>query len=356
MVAVLEGDGIGPEVTRSAIRVLRKVAGDALAFVAAPVGGQAIRAHGSPLPPKTIDVCSTADAVLLGAVGDPAFSDPDVRARPEDGLLQLRSRFRLFANLRPVRSWTALAEQTPLRAEVAQGVDLLFVRELTGGIYFGERREQGAGRVASDTMSYTVAEVERVAHLAFLAARRRRSKVASIDKANVLASSRLWRRTVERVARRYPDVELEHILVDAAAMHLVTRPARFDVILAPNLFGDILSDEASVIAGSLGMLPSASVGKSSFGVYEPVHGSAPDLVGKGEANPCGAILSGALLLRLSLGMDREATRIEKAVERTLSRGARTADMLPGRPEPRAESDPVPLAGAEFTEKILLELD
>ena len=330
VVAVLAGDGIGPEVTEAALAVLDKAA-PGLAYVEAPIGGRAIQTHGDPLPPHTLDLCSQADAILLGAVGDPAFSDPDAPVRPEEGLLRLRNHFNLFANLRPVRSWSALLNRVPLRAEIAKDVDMLFVRELTGGIYFGERSEQDQGSQAYDTMSYTVSEVTRVAELAFRTARGRRSKVSSIDKANVLASGRLWRRAVNQVSGRYPDVELEHLLVDATAMHLITRPSEFDVVLTSNLFGDILSDEASVIAGSLGMLPSASVGAGSFGLYEPVHGSAPDLVGRDLANPCGAILSSAMMLRLSFGMSDAADRVEAAVESVLNDGAATADLA--RPQP-----------------------
>ena len=374
---------MGPEVAGAARGVLERVA--EFDFETGAIGASAIRAHGHPLPEPTIALCERADAVLLGAVGDPEFSDPDARARPEDGLLSLRSRFELFANLRPVRSTAALAATAPLRSELLDGVDMLFVRELTSGIYFGKSVEQGQGSDAHDTMSYSVHEVERVAALAFKMARMRRAKVTSIDKANVLASSRLWRRTVTDQGRRYPDIELEHMLVDAAAMHLITRPADFDVVLTPNLFGDILSDEASVIAGSLGMLPSASLGRGSFGVYEPVHGSAPDIAGLGLANPCGAILSVAMMLRFSLGLPEEAARVERSLERVLEDGTRTADLAPTAgtrpalpeggdaeartagpvgPAPESGSDAVSKPGAasgpvlgtsEFTDLVLAQL-
>ncbi|MEL7675047.1 MAG: 3-isopropylmalate dehydrogenase [Chloroflexota bacterium] len=332
IIVTLPGDGVGPEVTAAAVRVLRAVAdrwGHSFTFDEALMGGCAIDATGEPLPAETLRACEQADAVLLGAVGGPQWSDPSAPVRPEQGLLGLRQHFDLFANLRPVRAYPALAAYAPLRAELLDGVDILFVRELTSGIYFGPRQEQGAaGESAWDTMLYTVEQVRRVARVAFRAARGRRGKVTSIDKANVLASMRLWRRTVDEVAREFPDVSLEHVLVDAAAMHLLRSPARFDVVLAGNMFGDILSDEASVLAGSLGMLPSAALGAGSFGVYEPIHGSAPDIAGRGIANPTGTILSAALLLRHSLGLGAEALAVEQAVEAALVAGARTADIAP----------------------------
>jgi 3-isopropylmalate dehydrogenase len=260
-------------------------------------------------------------------VGDPEFDGAPVR--PEQGLLALRKRFGLFANLRPVRLFPETASLTPFRPDVLKGVDILFVRELTGGIYFGPRREQGTGEEAHDTLRYGVDEVERIAHVAFRAARTRRRKLASVDKANVLASSRLWRRVVDRVAEDYPEVELTHLLVDAFAMHILRRPASFDVVLTGNMFGDILSDEASVLAGSLGMLPSASMGRERFGLFEPVHGSAPDIAGQGIANPMGALLSTAMLLRHSLDMEEEARAVETAVGSTLARRILTADLRPG---------------------------
>lgn len=330
-IAVLPGDGIGPEVTAEAVKVLAAVAGKyghEFAFNEALMGGCAIDATGSALPEGTVRVCEQSDAILLGAVGGPQWSDPTAPVRPEQGLLGLRQRFGLFANLRPVKAHPALADHAPMRADLLGDVDMLFVRELTGGIYFGPRQEQGGGDSAYDTNLYTVGEVERVARVAFQAAQGRRRRVASVDKANVLASMRLWRRTVVQVHEDYPDVALEHVLVDACAMHLLTRPASFDVILADNMFGDILSDEASVLAGSLGMLPSASLGAGRFGLYEPIHGSAPDIAGQGKANPTGTILSAALLLRYSLGLEAEARAVEKAVEDTLTAGARTADIAP----------------------------
>jgi len=329
-IVTLPGDGIGPEVIAEAVRVLEAVAarfGHTFAFEEALTGGCAIDAVGDPLPEATLAACESADAVLLGAVGGPQWSDPTAAVRPEQGLLWLRRHFDLFANLRPVRTYPALAGHAPLRADLLDGVDILFVRELTSGIYFGERHEQGDGDRAWDTLFYTVAQVERVARVAFESARRRYGKVASVDKANVLAAMRLWRRTVNEVAAEYPDVELEHVLVDACTMHLLRNPARFDVILAGNMFGDILSDEASVLAGSLGMLPSASLNASRFGVYEPIHGSAPDIAGRGIANPVATILSAAMLLRHSLGLETEAAAVEAAVDAALADGLRTADLV-----------------------------
>ncbi len=329
-IVTLPGDGIGPEVIAEAVRVLEAVAarfGHTFAFEEALMGGCAIDAVGDPLPEATLAACESADAVLLGAVGGPQWSDPTAAVRPEQGLLRLRQHFDLFANLRPVRTYPALAGHAPLRADLLDGVDILFVRELTSGIYFGERHEQGDGDRAWDTLFYTVDQVERVARVAFESARRRYGKVASVDKANVLAAMRLWRRTVNQVAADYPDVELEHVLVDACTMHLLRNPARFDVILAGNMFGDILSDEASVLAGSLGMLPSASLNASRFGVYEPIHGSAPDIAGRGIANPVATILSAAMLLRHSLGLETEAAAVEAAVDAALADGLRTADLV-----------------------------
>ncbi|MBI5669713.1 MAG: 3-isopropylmalate dehydrogenase [Chloroflexi bacterium] len=330
-ITVLPGDGIGPEVTAQAVRVLEKVAakyGHDFTFHEALMGGIAIDKTGQPLPDETLRSAEQSDAILLGAVGGPQWSDPTAKVRPEQGLLGIRKHFELFANLRPVKAYPALAQHTPLRAELLDGVDMLFVRELTGGLYFGPRQEQGDGDSAYDTEIYSVPEVERVAHVAFRAAQGRRKQVTSVDKANVLAAMRLWRRTVVKVHEDYSDVALDHVLVDACTMYLVTRPASFDVILASNMFGDILSDEASVLAGSLGMLPSASLGSSTFGLYEPIHGSAPDIAGQGKANPTGTILSAAMLLRYSLGLDAEAKAVENAVEQTLAAGARTADIAP----------------------------
>jgi 3-isopropylmalate dehydrogenase len=331
-IAVLPGDGIGPEVTAQAVTVLSNVAGKyghEFTFEVGLIGGVAIDETGTSLPDATLRMCEGTNAVLLGAVGGPKWDNPAAPVRPEQGLLAIRKHFELFANLRPVKAYPALAQHAPLRADLLAGIDLLFVRELTGGIYFGPRQEQGDGDSAYDTEIYSVPEVERVAHVAFRAAQGRRGKVASIDKANVLASMRLWRRTVTKVHEDYPDVALEHVLVDSCAMHLLTRPASFDVLVAGNMFGDILSDEASVLAGSLGMLPSASLGSDRMGLYEPVHGSAPDIAGTGKANPTGAILSAALLLRYSLGLEEEARAVEVAVEGALASGAVTADLARG---------------------------
>jgi 3-isopropylmalate dehydrogenase len=285
---------------------------------------------GEPLPEETLTLCKSSDAVLFGAVGDPKYDDPRADKRPEQALLAVRKALNLYANLRPVWVHPVLADASPLRPELVRGVNLVVVRELTGGIYFGQPRVEGEER-AVDTMVYTRAEVERIAHLAFQMARGRRRKVTSVDKANVLACSRLWRRTVDAVAQQYPDVELEHLLVDAVTMHLIRRPRDFDVILTGNQFGDILSDETSVLAGSMGMLPSASLGEGRFGLYEPIHGSAPDIAGQGMANPLAAILSGAMLLRHSLGLEEEAQAVESAVAIVLEAGHRTADLVvPGQ--------------------------
>lgn len=328
-IATLPGDGVGPEVMAAALKVLETVAAGyrhEFTFTEALIGGIAIDEIGIPLPDETLKTCEAADAVLLAAVGGPKWDDPTAAVRPEQGLLGIRKHFGLFANLRPVRVYPALMHHAPLRQDLLDGVDLLFVRELTGGVYFGQRQEQGEGQDAYDTMIYSTPEVERVAHVAYRAAQGRRKKLTSVDKANVLASMRLWRGTVNRVHEDYEDVELEHLLVDACTMHLLTRPASFDVIVAGNMFGDILSDEASVLAGSLGMLPSASLGEGTFGLYEPVHGSAPDIAGQGKANPTGMILSAAMMLRYSLGLTREADAVEQAVEKTLEAGLRTADI------------------------------
>lgn len=344
---LLPGDGIGPEVTDQGVKALRLIAqryDHHFEFETALIGGSAIDATGSPLPGETIEACKRADTVLLGAVGGPKWSDPKAKVRPEQGLLGLRKEFGLFANLRPVRTFDALAALSPLKESIARGTDILFVRELTGGLYFGQRQETKEGE-AWDTLVYSEPEVERVARVAFEAALGRQRKVTSIDKANVLASSRLWRSVVERVAQDYPEVTLEHLLVDAATMHLLTRPTDFDVILAGNLFGDILSDEASVLAGSLGMLPSASLGDTKFGVYEPVHGSAPDIAGKGVANPSGMLASCAMALRHSLGLEDEAKALENAIVAVLKSGGGTADL--GTPER--------LTTTEFGERVLAKI-
>jgi len=326
-IAVLPGDGIGPEVTWSAVRILTEVgetAGINIETTEHLIGGVAIRETGSPFPDVTAADCATSDAVLLGAVGDPAFDHLKPGERPEKGLLQLRKALGGFANLRPARAYAPLIGSSPLREEIFRETDLLIVRELLGGLYFGEPR--GTDRdEAFNTMRYSIAEVERVARVAFEAARVRRGKVTSVDKANVLETSQLWRRTVEDVAKQYSDVALEHMFVDACAMHLVTDPKRFDVILTENLFGDILSDEAAVLTGSLGMLASATIG-GNIDLFEPVHGSAPDIAGKNLANPLGAIASVAMLFRYTEKNESAATSIEDAIDIALSEGYRTADI------------------------------
>ena len=337
-ITLLPGDGIGPEVVAEGRKILEAVAdkfGHSFTFSEALMGGIAIDETGDPLPDETLTACQAGDAVLLGAVGGPKWSDPGASVRPEQGLLRLRKELGLFANLRPVKVAPALAGASTLRPEVVSGVDLVIVRELTGGLYFGQpqgRRDDEKGRAAVDTLTYTEAEIERLMRVAFDLARLRRKKLASVDKANVLASSRLWREVAHEVARDYPDVEYEDVLVDACAMHLIRRPADFDVIATENMFGDILSDEASMLAGSLGMLPSASLGSAPPGLYEPIHGSAPDIAGRGIANPLATILSTAMLLRSSLGLTEEAAAVESAVDAVLEAGHRTADLAePGQP-------------------------
>jgi len=331
-IAVLAGDGIGPEVTREATNILRAVAelaGYDFSFVPLLIGGIAITEAGSPLPTATIDAALECDAVLMGAVGDNKFNALPPDKRPEAGLLQIRQALGGYANLRPSIAYAALSANSPLRPEVTEGVDILFVRELLGGLYFGAprswNRETG---VALNTMVYTRDEVVRVARVAFELAAKRRGKVTSVDKANVLEVSQLWRATVTEVAKEYPGVTLEHQLVDSMAMHLMNIPRNFDVVLTENLFGDILSDEAAVITGSLGMLPSATIG-GTVNLYEPVHGSAPDIAGTGKANPLGAILTAALVLRHSGQLEQEAAAIEAAVIKVLGAGHRTADIARG---------------------------
>jgi 3-isopropylmalate dehydrogenase len=327
LVAVLPGDGIGPEITAEATRVLTAVArqrGASIELISAPMGGCAIDETGVPLPQATLDLCLRSDAVLLGAVGGPKWETLEGPRRPEAGLLGLRKSLGTYANLRPVAPHPRLIERAPVRAELLQGVDLVVVRELTGGIYFGARGRDGDK--AFDTCSYTAREVERVVRLAFSMARHRRRHVTSLDKANVLDTSRLWREVATRVATDFRDVTLVHELVDAAAMHLIRRPTDYDVIVTENLFGDILSDEASVLAGSIGMLPSASLGDGRRGLYEPIHGSAPDIAGRGIANPYGTILSVAMLLRHSLESEEAAQSIERAVFDAIEAGIVTADL------------------------------
>jgi len=330
-ITVLDGDGIGPEVTREAVRVLRSVAnlhGHDFSFENKPIGGAAIKTAGSPLPVTTVDACLESDAVLLGAVGSPEFDSLVPSERPEAGLLLLRRALGGFANLRPAISYDAIAAASPLRPTIAANANILIVRELLGGLYFGEPRGttgENGNSVAVNTMTYSVPEIERVARVAFSAAMKRKGKVTSVDKANVLETSQLWRATVSRIARDYPEVALDHQYVDACAMHLITNPRGFDVLLTENLFGDILSDEAAVITGSLGMLGSATIG-GKVGLYEPVHGSAPDIAGRNIANPFGAIASAAMLLRYSGGLDREADDIEAAIKAVLEEGYRTPDI------------------------------
>ena len=331
-IAVLAGDGIGPEVTREATNILRTVAelgGHAFAFTEGLIGGVAITAEGTPLPKATLDTALDSDAVLLGAVGDNKFNALTPDKRPEAGLLQIRQALGGFANLRPSIAYTALSASSPLRPEVTKDVDILFVRELLGGLYFGAPRWWNHETdEAINTMRYTKAEVVRVARIAFELAAKRRKKVTSVDKANVLEVSQLWRATVTEVAKDYPEVTLEHQLVDSMAMHIMNTPRNFDVVLTENLFGDILSDEAGVITGSLGMLPSATIG-GAVNLYEPVHGSAPDIAGTGKANPLGAILTAAMVLRHSAGLEADAKTVEQAVHQVLEAGYRTADIARG---------------------------
>lgn len=332
-VLVVAGDGIGPEVTAEAVRVLRSVAelgGYDFEFREALIGGVAIKAEGSPLPESTLKIALDSDAVLLGAVGGNEFNSLPPNKRPEAGLLQLRQALGGFANLRPSFAWPALAQNSPLKAEVVNGTDILFVRELLGGLYFGEPRMWDKEAAAAwNTMRYTRDEVIRVARVAFELASARRKKLTSVDKANVLEVSQLWRATVTELATQYPDVTLDHQYVDACAMHLMNTPRNFDVVLTENLFGDILSDEAAVITGSLGMLPSATIG-GAVNLYEPVHGSAPDIAGKGIANPLGAILTAAMVLRHSAKLEEDAQAVETAVRTVLEQGHRTADLVRGQ--------------------------
>ncbi len=353
-VLLLPGDGIGPEITKATQVVLEALAelqGFGFSFREALIGGCAIDQTGEALPAATLEAAKHAQAILLGAVGGPKWDAPQAKVRPEQGLLGIRKALGLYANLRPVKVWSGFDGASPLKPEYAQGVDLLVVRELTGGLYFGmpkgtERQSDGSER-AVDTMVYTTQEIERVTRTAFDIARSRRKHVTSVDKANVLESSRLWRRTVTRVAEEYPDVTLSHQLVDSTAMRLISAAKEFDVILTENLFGDILSDEAGVLAGSLGLLPSASLAEGTMGLYEPVHGSAPDIAGRDIANPIGTLLSAALMLRLSLGETQAATVLERAVARTLESGLRTADI--------AGKGSVPCGTRAFSEAVIKHL-
>jgi 3-isopropylmalate dehydrogenase len=331
-IAVIAGDGIGVEVTDEAVRALTRIAercGHCFEFEAALLGGAAIDATGEALPAATLETCRRAAAVLLGAVGGPKWSDPNAKVRPEQGILQLRKALGLFANLRPVVPHPAVLDASPIKAELLRGVDIMVVRELTGGIYFGEK--QRTASEASDVCRYTVTEVERVVRAAAVLARARRRKLTSVDKANVLETSRLWRSVVERIMpTEFSDVAFEHMLVDSAAMHLLRRPRDFDVIVTENMFGDILTDEASMLAGSMGLLPSASLGESDRGgLFEPIHGSAPDIAGRGISNPYGAILSAAMLLRYALKLEPEARLLETAVSRAIDAGVLPADLATG---------------------------
>jgi 3-isopropylmalate dehydrogenase len=347
-VLVLAGDGIGPEVTREAVRVLQRVTerfDHDLVLQEGLIGGEAIRRTGSPLPEATLQAALTADATLLGAVGLPEFDNAPPDQRPEKGLLGIRKALGVFANLRPVRAYPRLLDASPLKNDRVQGTDLVIVRELTGGLYYGTPRGifgSGPEERAVNSMVYTRAEIERIAHVAFRLARNRRRKLASVDKSNVLEVSQLWRRVVSEVATQYPDVELEHILVDNCAMQLVLNPRLFDVVLTENMFGDILSDEAAVLAGSIGMLPSASLGGQRpsgawVGLYEPVHGSAPDIAGQNRANPLGAVGSVAAMLEYSFGLKEEAAAVNRAIETVLEKGVVTADLRPaGKPATTSE--------------------
>lgn len=331
-IAVLPGDGIGKEITQGAVEVLQTIGerfGHQFIFSYGKIGGGAVDEVGSPLPDETIDLCKESDAVLLGAVGGPKWDTIPVHLRPEKGLLKIRKELGLYANLRPTTYFESLAESSALKKQVIEGVDLLMVRELTGGIYFGqpsERRQVAGKEAVVDTLSYTKEEMVRVIKLAFELAKNRNKKVTSVDKANVLESSRMWRETAEEIAKDYPDVEFNHMLVDNAAMQLIRYPKQFDVMVTENMFGDILSDEASMLTGSLGMLPSASLSENGPYLYEPIHGSAPDIAGQNTANPLATILSAAMLLRLSFGLEEEASVVEKAVDSVLNQGYRTKDI------------------------------
>ena len=348
-IALLKGDGIGPEIVDSAVKVLLAVGekfGHSFRFTPYDIGGAALDKHGIPLPEETVAGCLAADSVLLGAVGGPKWDTLPGNMRPEKALLGIRAAMNLFTNLRPAKLYPALKGECPLRSDIVEGgFDIMIVRELTGGIYFGERgmRQGKYGEEAYDTESYSRMEIERIARVAFEAARKRRKKLVSIDKANVLETSRLWRRIVHEIAAEYPDVECTDMLVDNAAMQLVRNPAQFDVIVTSNMFGDILSDEASQITGSIGMLPSASLNETTKGLYEPIHGSAPDIAGKKLANPIATILSGAMMLLYSFGLSKESDAIVAAVDKVLEAGYRTADLAHGAPA---------LSTDEITDKII----
>lgn len=350
-IALLKGDGIGPEIVDSAVAVLKKIGekySHTFNFSEYLMGGCAYDATGNPLPEETVQGCLASDSVILGAVGGPKWDTLPGHLRPEHALLGIRAALGLYTNLRPAKLYPALKEACPLREEVAsKGFDLLMIRELTGGIYFGERgrREGKNGPEAYDTECYSKMEIERIARVAFNSARLRNKNVISIDKANVLESSRLWREVVHEVAKEYPDVTCTDMLVDNAAMQLIKNPQQFDVVVTSNMFGDILSDESSQITGSIGMLASASLGDGKRGLYEPIHGSAPDIAGKGIANPIATVLSAAMMLRFSFGLEKEADDIENAVNSVLNNGFRTADIV-------GTSDVTPLTTSQMTEKIL----
>ena len=353
-IALIKGDGIGPEIVDSAVRVLEKIGekfGHTFNFKDYLLGGAAIDATGVPFPKETEEGCLASDSVLLGAVGGPKWDNMPANLRPEKGLLGIRSAMGLYTNLRPARLYAALKDECPLRADIVEkGFDLMMVRELTGGIYFGERghREGKYGPEAYDVEVYSVMEIERIVRAAFEAARKRRHHLISIDKANVLDTSRLWRSTVARLAEEYPDVTVENMLVDNAAMQLVRNPSRFDVVVTTNMFGDILSDEASQISGSIGLLPSASLGATTRGLYEPIHGSAPDIAGQNKANPLATILSAAMMLRYAFNLAEEADCIEAAVDRCLNEGCRTADIA-------RNTDEKVLTCTEMTDEVLARI-
>ena len=349
-ITILPGDGIGPEVVASAVEVLQAIEArynHTFHLQYALIGGAAIDAENNPLPEETIAKCEASDAVLLGAVGGPKWDNNPSHLRPEKGLLQIRKHFDLFANLRPVAAIPSLLDASPLKREVAENVDLMIVRELTGGLYFGEPRVLAEDH-AIDTLAYTRKEIERIVDTAFNLARVRRGKLCSVDKANVLDTSKLWRQIVEEKKAQYPDVEVEHNLVDSVAMKLITNPAHYDVVVTENMFGDILSDEASVITGSLGTLPSASMRADSFGLYEPVHGSAPDIAGQEKANPAATILSVAMLLKYSFGLNEEAAEIERAVNAVFEKGFFTGDL--------ASKGSRVLTTSQWTNEVLTEIN
>lgn len=334
-IVLLPGDGIGPEVTAEAQRVLERVAetfGDSFQFETHPIGGNAIDDFGDPLPETTLNACRESDAILLGAVGGPKWDDPTAKTRPEAGLLRIRKELGLFANLRPIKTYDFLLDSSPLKRDIVAATDILFVRELTGGIYFGDSgltQHDDGTETAYSTMVYSTGEIERVVRVAAEAARQRSGHLTSVDKANVLEVSRLWRKVAARVVEQeFSDLNYDVVLVDAMAMHLISRPSTFDVVVTGNMFGDILTDEGSMLPGSMGLLPSASIGSDGPGLYEPIHGSAPDIAGKGIANPLAMILAGAMMLRYSLKRDDAATAIEQAVDQVLAAGFRTADLAP----------------------------